>query len=43
MISADDHENMALSDVQRDDNQVALVSAVLARASAVDRLTEAHE
>lgn len=43
MISADDHENMALSDMQRDDNQAALVSAVLALASAVNRLADAHE
>jgi len=41
MISADDHENMALSDMQRDDNQAALVSAVLALASAVNRLADA--
>ena len=34
MISADDHENMAISDMQRDDNQAALVSAVLALAFA---------
>jgi hypothetical protein len=43
MISVDDHENMALSDMQRDENQAALVSAVLALASAVNRLAAAHE
>jgi hypothetical protein len=43
MISADDHENMALTEVQRDEHQAALISAVLALASAVNRLAEAHE
>jgi hypothetical protein len=43
MMSADDHENMAMADLQRDAPQDALVSAVLALASAVNRLAEAHE
>jgi hypothetical protein len=43
MINAGDHENMAISEVQNNECQAALVHAVLALASAVNSLAEAHE
>lgn len=45
MISADDHENAAMHEVAQGggDMQFALVEAVLALASAVNRLATAHE
>lgn len=43
MISPDDHENTALAEIQRGEPQEALVHALLALASAVDRLASAHE
>ena len=42
-MTPEDHENMAMADLQRDAPQDAMVSAVLALASAVNRLAEAHE
>jgi hypothetical protein len=43
MNAPEDHENMAMADLQRDAPQDAMVSAVLALAAAVNRLAEAHE
>lgn len=43
MISPGDHENVALAEIQRGEPQEALVHALLALASAVDRLADAHE
>ena len=43
MNAPEDHENMAMADLQRDAPQNAMVSAVLALAAAVNRLAEAHE
>jgi hypothetical protein len=43
MMAPEDHENMAMADLQHDKPQDAMVSAVLALAAAVNRLAEAHE
>jgi hypothetical protein len=42
-ISPGDHENTALAEIQRNELQEAQVHALLALASAVNRLAEAHE
>jgi hypothetical protein len=43
MMAPEDHENMAMADLLHDSPRDAPVSAVLALASALNRLAEAHE
>jgi len=43
MISADDHETVALSDLPRGNHEAALFYAVLTLASGADRLAASHE
>jgi hypothetical protein len=42
MISPDDYENSAIAELQRDDTASALVHAVLALASALNKLADSH-